>query len=59
MIEVISNTFERHVQTVIAVLLGALLIWVGTTTNATSIAVAEMKIEIIYLKNAVEDLKDH
>jgi len=38
-------------------LLVALLLWVGNTTQQTSIEVAELKVEIRYLKNAINDLK--
>jgi len=57
--EVITNAFERHAQTALVMLLVALLLWVGNTTQNTSVAVAEMRVEIVYLKNAVEELKEH
>lgn len=47
--------WERHAQTVLAMILVALLLWVGSTVQTTSIAVAEMRVEISYLKGAVDD----
>lgn len=52
--EVITNAFERHAQTALVLLLVALLLWVGSTTQDTSVAVAEMRIEISYLKASVD-----
>jgi hypothetical protein len=52
--DVITNAFERHAQTALVLLLVALLLWVGSTTQDTSVAVAEMRIEISYLKAAVD-----
>jgi hypothetical protein len=57
--DVISNAFERHAQSVVALLLVALLLWVATTTQDTSVAVAEMRVEIAYLKVAVERPHQH
>lgn len=48
----ISNTVERHTQTVVVLILAALLLWVGNTTQDTSVSVAEMRIEIAFLKAA-------
>ena len=48
----ISNTVERHTQTVVVLVLAALLLWVGNTTQDTSVSVAEMRIEIAFLKAA-------
>jgi len=55
--ERVSSAFERHTQTALVMLLVALLLWVGNTTQQTSIEVAELKVEIRYLKNAINDLK--
>lgn len=49
-----ANTLERHAQTVLVLLLVALLLWVGNTTQGTAVAVAEMRVELSYLKTAVE-----
>lgn len=46
----ISSTFERHAQTVLVLMLVALLVWVGDTTQRTSLAVAEMRVEVAFLK---------
>jgi hypothetical protein len=53
--EVVSNVFERHAQSVVALLLVALLLWVAATTQDTSVAVAEMRVELGYLKLAVDE----
>ncbi len=56
---VISNTFERHTQTALVLLLVALLLWVGSTTQTTAVSIAEMRIEIAYLKVSVERPHEH
>lgn len=53
--KVISNTMERHTQTALVLLLVALLLWVGGTTQNTAVSVAEMRIEIGYLKQSIEN----
>lgn len=45
-----SNTFERHTQTALVLLLVALLLWVGDTTQKTAVSVAEMRVELSFLK---------
>lgn len=55
--DVISNAFERHAQTVLALLLTALLVWVGKTTQDTSITIARMEVELRYLRE--ENAKPH
>jgi len=51
---IVTNTFERHAQTALVLLLVALLVWVGNTTQKTQVTVAEMRVEVGYLKIAVE-----
>lgn len=46
----LTGAFERHAQTALVLLLVALLLWVGNTTQQTSVAVAEMRVEVAYLK---------
>lgn len=53
----VTRVFERHAQTAGVLLLVALLLWVGNTTQTTSVAVAKMGVEITYLKDAIEELK--
>jgi len=50
----ISNSFERHAQTALVLLLVALLVWVGSTTQQTSVAIAELRIEVGFLKNSID-----
>ena len=45
---------ERHTQTALVLLLVALLLWVGGTTQNTAVSVAEMRVEVAYLKAAIE-----
>lgn len=40
---------ERHTQTVLVMVLVALLLWVGVTVQRTSVAVAELKVEVGHL----------
>jgi hypothetical protein len=47
---VVSNAFERHAQTALVLVLVALLLWVGNTTQNTAVSVAEMRVEVAYLK---------
>lgn len=44
---------ERHAQTVIAVMVVGLLAWVGMTTQATQVKVAELAVEVNHLKNVI------
>lgn len=59
MAAVMSNTFERHAQTALVLVLVALLLWVGKTTADTSVSVAEMRVEIAHLKTTVDKLDRH
>lgn len=43
-------TWERHTQTVLALLVTALLVWVGSTTQQTAVAIAELKAEISFMR---------
>jgi hypothetical protein len=52
--KVTTNTFERHAQTALVLLLVALLLWVGDTTQTTAVSVAEMRVELVFLKSAIE-----
>lgn len=54
-----TRAFERHAQTALVLLLVALLLWVGNTTQQTAVTVAEMRVEIAYLKLSVERPHDH
>ena len=45
-----SRAFERHAQTALVLILVALLLWVGQTTQHTAVVVAEMRVEVAYLK---------
>ena len=45
-------TFERHLQTIIVVIIVSLLGWVGVTVQQTQVAVAQLSVEIEYLKEA-------
>lgn len=40
---------ERHTQTVLVMVLVALLLWVGVTVQRTSVTVAELKVEVGHL----------
>lgn len=43
-------SMERHLQTVIVVIIVGLLGWVGVTVQETQVAVAQISVEIEYLK---------
>jgi hypothetical protein len=45
-------TFERHLQTIIVVIIVSLLGWVGITVQQTQVAVAQLTVEVAYLKEA-------
>lgn len=47
------NSFERHAQTGLTLVLVALLVWVGSTTQTTQIKLAELAVEVNNLKDAV------
>ncbi len=46
----LSSAFERHAQTALVLVLVALLLWVGNTTQNTAVTVAEMRVEVAFLK---------
>lgn len=48
-----ATAFERHAQTGLTVVLVALLVWVGSTTQTTQIKLAELAIEVKNLKDVV------
>lgn len=52
-----SRAVERHTQTVLAACVVMILVWVAATTQNTSVAVARMEVEIIHMKDAINDLK--
>lgn len=52
------SSFERHAQTALVLLVVALLGWVGLTTHNTSLAVAQMAIEVQHLKSEVQKPAD-
>ena len=49
----ITNSFERHAQTALVLLLVALLVWVGGTTQKTDVAIAELRAEVGFLKGSM------
>jgi len=49
-----KNLFERHAQTTLAMILVALLLWVGKTVQDTAVGVAELRVEVGFLKRAHE-----
>lgn len=46
---------ERHAQTVIVLILVALLLWVGSTTQQTAINVAKLSVDVTYLQSAIKE----
>ena len=53
MIDAVSNAFERHTQTALVLLLVALLVWVGGTTQKTAVAVAGLRAEVAFIRLAM------
>ena len=45
-----ARGFERHAQTVIVLILTALLLWVGNTTQEMAVALAKLEVEVKYLR---------
>lgn len=45
---------ERHAQTVIVMVVVALLLWVGVTVQNTSIQVARLQIEVTYIQEVIK-----
>lgn len=48
------NTVERHLQTLIVVVIVGLLGWVGTTVQQTQVLVAKLTVEVEFLKQEVK-----
>ena len=46
--------FERHLQTIIVMIVVALLLWVGATTQQTAIAVAKLSVDVNYLQAEIK-----
>lgn len=49
-----QRSFERHAQTALVLILVALLVWVGKTTQDTAVAIAQVKVEIQHLQRQTE-----
>ena len=45
---------ERHLQTLIVVIIVGLLGWVGTTVQSTEVAVAKLTVELEVLKEKIQ-----
>jgi len=48
-----AQVIERHAQSVVVIVIVALLIWVGTTVQANSIHLATIQVEVTQLKEAI------
>ncbi len=48
------RSIERHTQTILVLVLVALLLWVGGTVQSTSVEVAAMGVEIRHLQAQIE-----
>ena len=46
----VSSTLERHAQSILVLVLVALLVWVGSTTQQTAISVAQLQIQVTQLQ---------
>jgi hypothetical protein len=44
---------ERHLQTLIVIIIVGLLGWVGTTVQSTEVAVARLTVEVEFLKKEI------
>ena len=51
------NGMERHLQTVIAFILTALLLWVGSTVNDNSIAIAKISQRMDHFAEELNEIK--
>ncbi len=49
-----GTSIERHAQTVLVLVLVALLLWVGSTTQSTQVAVAQLSVEIEHMKRELQ-----
>jgi tRNA(Phe) wybutosine-synthesizing methylase Tyw3 len=49
-----GQRLERHAQTVIVLIVVALLLWVGATTQQTAITVAKLSVDVAYLQSAIQ-----
>ena len=48
-----QRAIERHAQTVLVLVLVAILLWVGSTTQKTAVQVASMAVQIDHLRERV------
>lgn len=44
------GSFERHAQTALTLLLVALLIWIGASVQDTAVTMAQVRVEMTYIK---------
>ena len=49
-----QRALERHAQTILVLILVALLLWVGGTTQQTAVKVAAMSVQVASLKQRVD-----
>lgn len=45
--------FFKQAETALVLVVVGLLLWVGSTTQSTSVSVAQIKVELEYLKSAI------
>jgi CII-binding regulator of phage lambda lysogenization HflD len=48
-----ATQMERHLQTLIVLILTGLLVWVGTTVQSTQVEVAKLSVELAFLKDSL------
>lgn len=48
------NDMERHAQTILALIVVALLIWVGTTTQDASVKIAALEVQVNALQVRID-----
>jgi peptidoglycan hydrolase CwlO-like protein len=46
MVDEMSRAFERHAQTALVLLVVALLVWVGKTTQETAVTIAKLHVHV-------------
>lgn len=52
-----ATSIERHTQTILVLILVAILLWVGSTTQQTSVAIAAMSVQVGHVQSEIDVLQ--
>ena len=56
---VTARGMERHVTTVLVMVVVAILLWIGATVSKTQVSVAEMRVQIAFMQAQMAEPHNH